>query len=100
MRTNEASLIQPVVAGVFAVSSGRLGSSVAILLGLTAVVVGGLALTRAAGRRSPRAVDTVDRFGGATVAMALGLIGAALGGLVAATAEPGVGTGNGFAGAV
>ena len=37
---------------------------------------------------------------GATVALAGGLIGIALGGLVAATSDGGVGTGNGLGGAI
>lgn len=89
MRTNEASLIEPAVAGIFAVSSGRLGSSLAIVLGLIGIVSGARAMTRSTGSAV-----------GATTAMALGLAGLTLGGLVAATADGGTGTGNGLGGAV
>ena len=37
---------QPAAPGVYAMSSGRLGASVAALVGLTGVVIGGLALAR------------------------------------------------------
>ncbi|MBM0274344.1 DUF6223 family protein [Micromonospora tarensis] len=82
---------QPHAAAALAMSSGRLGASSAVLLGLVGSVIGGLALARPAGR-----------FGaglGAGLALATGLIGMALGGLVVATSDGGVGTGNGRGGA-
>ncbi|MBB5775434.1 DUF6223 family protein [Nonomuraea jabiensis] len=65
---------------------GRLWSLVAIVLGLAGVVLGGLALARANGRRR------------AAVALAAGLAGAVVGGLVVAAAEGGPGTGYGIVG--
>ncbi|MEV4727456.1 DUF6223 family protein, partial [Micromonospora humida] len=65
--------------GVTAMSVGRLGATVAVLLGLAGVVVGGLALRRptGAGRR------------GGVPAVAAGVVGTALGGLVVASADGG-----------
>ena len=98
MRTSDATLFQPVSASVLAMSCGRLGAFVAVVIGLTGLVIGGRALARSAGRpRSPG--GTGNGGSGAVVAMALGLSGLALGGLFAATSDGGVGTGNGLAGA-
>jgi hypothetical protein len=85
---------QPAAASVYTMSSGRLGSTVAGVLGLIGVVVGGLALARPASR-----VGTGSGRLGAIVALAAGLTGMALGGLVAATADGAVGSGNGLGGA-
>lgn len=82
---------QPAAASVFAMSPGRLGAIVAALLGLAAVVIGGLALARPSGRSGTR-----SRIRGAIVA---GLTAMALGGLVVATSDSGIGTGNGRGGA-
>ncbi len=99
MRTNDATLLQPVFASVLAMSSGRLGAFVGAVVGLTGIVIGVRALARSAGRpRSPG--DTGDAGASPVVAMVLGLSGLTLGGLVAATSDGGVGTGNGLAGAV
>lgn len=85
---------QPAAATVYTMSAGRIGASVAAVLGLAGAIVGGLALARPASR-----IGTGAGRLGATVALAAGLIGVALGGLVAATAAGGVGTGNGLGGA-
>ncbi|GAA3521313.1 lysophospholipid acyltransferase (LPLAT)-like uncharacterized protein [Streptosporangium album] len=85
--------VQPDPVSVYAMSSGRLGAIVAALLGLTGVVIGGLALARFAGR-----IGTGPGRRGAIVALVAGLIGMALGGLVVATADGGLGTGNGLGG--
>ena len=53
----------------------RMVASVAAVIALSAVIVGGLALARA------RRVGTGNGFGGGIVAMMVGLIGVALGGL-------------------
>ncbi|GAB2929781.1 hypothetical protein GCM10027280_16650 [Micromonospora polyrhachis] len=84
---------QPIAASVTTMSAGRLGASVAAVLGLAGVVVGGLALARPAGR--------TRGFGRlrAPVALVAGLIGMALGGLVVTTSDSGIGTGNGRGGA-
>ncbi|TDE36538.1 DUF6223 family protein [Actinomadura sp. 6K520] len=73
----------------YTMGAGRLGSSVAGLTGLTGVIIGGRALARRAGGRN-----------GAVAALAAGLTGIVLGVLVAATADDGVGSGNGLGGAV
>ncbi|HZO30590.1 MAG TPA: DUF6223 family protein [Chloroflexota bacterium] len=84
-------LIQPDPTSAYTLTAGRLWSIVATLLGLTGVVIGGLALARSAGR-----IGTGRR--GAIVALAAGLAGAAIGGLVVAAAEGGPGTGYGIVG--
>ncbi|MDQ1042684.1 DUF6223 family protein [Streptomyces sp. V4I2] len=93
--------VQPVAAGVYAMSAGRLGASSAAVLGLVGVVIGGLALARPTGRFG---TGTGSGSGsgrlGTTLALAAGLIAMALGGLVVATSDGGIGTGNGLGGAI
>lgn len=86
--------VQPVAVGVTDFSLGRLGAATGGLLGLAAVVIAVLALTRPAGR-----LGVANGSLGATASLAAGLIAMALGGLVAATADGGLGTGNGLGGA-
>lgn len=86
--------VQPVAAGVTDFSLGRLGATTSGLLGLAAVVVAVMALTRPAGR-----LGIANGSLGATAAVVAGLTAMALGGLVAATATGGLGTGNGLGGA-
>ncbi|MEV7522152.1 DUF6223 family protein [Streptomyces sp. NPDC091371] len=86
--------VQPLAADVYTMSAGRIGSVVGGLLGLTAVVLGGMALARAAGRSR----SGFGR-GGAVAALVAGPVGMAIGALVAATADGGLGTGNGLGGA-
>ncbi|WP_086825594.1 DUF6223 family protein [Streptomyces sp. NRRL B-24572] len=88
--------VQPVAASVYTLSVGRVTSSSAALVGLLGVVNGGLALSRATGRGHLR---TWARRNGAVTALAAGLIAVAAGGAVAATADGGLGTGNGLGGA-
>jgi len=90
-----------VVASVFAISSGRLGAFVAAIVGLVGLAIGGLALARST-RRPPSAGDVGAGPGlnRALAAVALGLFGVVLGGLIVATSDGGVGTGNGLGGAV
>jgi len=87
-------LAQPIAASVYTMSAGRLGASVGALLGLTGVIIGGLALARPTSR-----IGIGNGRLGATLALAVGLIGIALGGLVVATSDGGIGTGNGRGGA-
>ncbi|MGW3496547.1 DUF6223 family protein [Streptomyces sp. NPDC001020] len=87
--------VQPIAASVYTMSSGRLGAIVAALMGLTSVVVGGLALARFAGR-----ISTGNVRSRAIMALTVGLIGMVLGALVIATADGGLGTGNGLGGAI
>ncbi|MET7271078.1 DUF6223 family protein [Streptomyces flaveolus] len=86
--------VQPVAAGFYDFSLGRLGATAGALLGLFGVVIAGLALARPASR-----LGAAGGSLGATVAVVAGLISISLGGLVAATAEGGLGTGNGLGGA-
>ena len=85
--------LRPAVS-VYTMSLGRLGAIVAGLVGLTGVVLGGLAL-RSAGR-----LGTGSGRSGAIAALAAGLIGTTLGGLVVVTADGGIGTGNGLGGGI
>ena len=84
---------QPAAAGALALSPGRLGATVAGVLGLVGVVAGGRALARRVGSAG------AGRRPGA-VALAAGSVAVALGGLVVVTADGGVGTGNGLGGGV
>lgn len=81
---------QPDAIGAYAMTPGRLGASMAALMGLMGIAVGGLALARA--RR------TGNGLGGGIVALAAGLVGSATGGLVVAAAKGGPGTGHGIVG--
>lgn len=72
----------------YVIGTGRTVPTVAAVLGLISVVVGGLALARG------------NKLAGAVVALALGLISVIVGGLHGANAAGGLGTGNGLAGAV
>ncbi|MFJ3581753.1 DUF6223 family protein [Streptomyces sp. NPDC090127] len=86
--------VQPLAATVTDFSIGRLGATTGGLLGLAAVAVAVLAMTRPAGR-----LGIAHGRLGATAAVVAGLIAIALGALVAATADGGLGTGNGLGGA-
>src|SRR5215207_6480660 len=84
-----------VAAGGYTIGSGRTVPTVAAVLGLISVVIGGLALARSAGR-----IGVGTGRVGALVTLALGLITVIVGGLHAANSAGGLGTGNGLAGAV
>ncbi|WP_280487184.1 DUF6223 family protein [Nocardia farcinica] len=78
------------LAAVTDLSTGRIAASSAALIGLAGVLAGILALTRP------------HRFGAgrtAIAALAAGLAGLAIGGVVVATARGAVGSGNGLGGA-
>lgn len=87
--SNEASA-QP----VYGMTPQRMVASTAVLLALISAVIGGLALARG--------VHRIGKGGrnGAIVALVLGPIALVAGGVVVATADGGVGTGNGVAGGV
>ncbi|HCT78866.1 MAG TPA: hypothetical protein DGT23_20360 [Micromonosporaceae bacterium] len=74
-------------------TTGRLVGSVAALVALAGVIIGGLALARPTSR-----IGTGNGRLGATMALVAGLTGIALGGLVVAAAEGGPGTGYGIVG--
>ena len=86
--------LQPAVAPVYTITPKRIAASTAVVVGLISAVIGGLALFRAARRIGNRGRR------GAFAALVLGPIGLVIGGLVVATADGGVGTGNGVAGGV
>ncbi|MFD5425955.1 DUF6223 family protein [Streptomyces sp. NPDC127084] len=77
-------------------SVGRVGASLSALVGLLGSVGGGLALARTSTRG--RAI-TWARRNGAVTALATGPVALVVGGTVAATADGGLGTGNGLGGA-
>lgn len=81
--------------GVIGPGSGRAVASLAAVVGLIGVVIGGLALARSAGR-----IGTGNGRNGAIVALVLGLIGTVLAALHLATSTGGIGTGNGRGGAI
>lgn len=80
-------------AGGTGIGSGRLVPTVAAVVGLIGVILGGLA--RSAGR-----TGTGKRRSGAIAAVAAGLISVIVGGLHSANSAGGFGTGNGLAGAI
>ena len=88
------ALVTPSAASVAAyeIGTGRLVPSVAAVVGLVSVVVGGLALARPGPAATGRAR--------AVTAVAAGLVSVIVGGVHAANAAGGLGTGNGLAGAV
>ena len=86
--------VQPAAAPVYTMTPERIAASTAALVGVIGAVIGGLALAR-----SVRRIGNRGRRG-AIVALVLGPIGLVLGGLIVATADGGVGTGNGVAGGV
>ena len=67
----------------------RIAATFAVIVALIGAVSGGLGLARSAGGRRK-----------AFVSLVLGSLGLVAGGLVVATADGGVGTGNGLAGGV
>ncbi|GAA3774870.1 hypothetical protein GCM10022225_73390 [Plantactinospora mayteni] len=84
---------QSAAVDAYTMTAGRLVGSVAALVALAGVVVGGLALARSAGR-----IGNGTGKRGAIVALAAGLTGMVGGGLVVAAAEGGPGTGYGIVG--
>ncbi|MFF5217468.1 DUF6223 family protein [Micromonospora sp. NPDC000442] len=80
----------PTAAQGMSMSGGRIGSTVAALLALAGVVVGGLAL-------APGRLRT-GRVRAGWIALVAGAVGMALGGLVVVTSDAGIGTGNGRGG--
>ena len=77
----------------YTLTTGRLLGTVASLVALAGVVVGGLTLARSAGR-----ISNGNRKRGAIAALVAGLTGMVIGGLVVAAAEGGPGTGYGIVG--
>lgn len=78
---------------VYTMSPGRIGALMAVVVGLSAVVIGGLALARSA-----RGTSHARR--GALAALVLGPSALLGGALVVATAGGGIGTGNGLGGGI
>ncbi|MFJ7067985.1 DUF6223 family protein [Streptomyces sp. NPDC101115] len=78
---------QLLAASVYTFSLGRLGSSVGAIIALAGVIIAWRALARPSSRPGP------------VPAIVAGAVGLVLGGLVAATADGGLGTGNGLGGA-
>jgi hypothetical protein len=87
-----AHLSEPAATTVYGLTPRRLWATVVAMLGLVGVVIGGLALYRAA-----RRIGNHGRRGG-IVALVTGLIAVVNGGLNLAVANGGPGTGNGVVG--
>ena len=87
-----AHVSQPAAATVYGLTARRLWASAVVVLALVGVVMGGMALFRAA-----RRIGNPGRRG-AIVALVLGAITVVNGGLVLAVATGGPGTGNGVVG--
>ncbi len=84
---------QSAAVDAYTMTTGRLVGTVASLMALAGVVIGGLALARSAGR-----TGNGNGRSGSIVAMLAGLSGMVTGGLVVAAAEGGPGTGYGIVG--
>jgi hypothetical protein len=101
MQTNETTALQPLLASITIMGSGRLGPTLIALIGLIGTVIGGRALARAKRRaRSDTNVGATSWRSGATAAIVLGAISLVLGGLFLAAADGGPGTGNGVVGSI
>lgn len=85
----------PPEVSVYTLTPERIAASVAAVVGLIGMVIGGLALAR-----SSRRIGTGTGRRGGIVALVLGPIGLVIGGLVVATADGGLGTGNGLGGGI
>ncbi|GAA2628682.1 DUF6223 family protein [Actinomadura fulvescens] len=79
----------PVAASFTTMTANRTTASIAALIGLAGLVIGGLALARSSNAQK----RTV-------IALSAGVISIVLGGLVVATADGGLGTGNGLGGGI
>jgi hypothetical protein len=88
-----AHVSEPAATTVHGPTPRRLWATAVAVLGLGSVVIGGLALSRSAGR-----IGTGNGRRGAIVALVAGLIAAVNGGLNLAVATGGLGSGNGVAG--
>jgi len=86
-------LSEPAAATVRGLTPRRVWATTVIVLGLVGVVIGGLALSRPAGRFGSASGPL-----GAIAALVAGSIAAVNGGLVLAMASGGPGTGNGVVG--
>lgn len=84
---------QPATVDATTLTTGRLLGTVAALVALAGVVIGGRALARSAGR-----FGNGNGRRGAIVALVAGLTGMGIGGLVVAAADGGPGTGEGIVG--
>ncbi|MEV0185313.1 DUF6223 family protein [Streptomyces sp. NPDC050625] len=85
--------VQSVAADAYDLTAGRLVGTVAALVSLAGVVIGGLALARS---RSASRIGNGKRR--AVVSLVAGLTGMVIGALNLAVADGGLGTGNGVAG--
>jgi len=85
--------VQSAPVDAYTLTTGRLVGTMAALIALAGVAIGGLALARSAGR-----IRNGNGKRGAIVALAAGLTGMVTGGLVVAAADGGPGTGHGIVG--
>jgi Family of unknown function (DUF6223) len=88
-----AHVSEPAATTVYGLTVRRLWATTVVVLALTGVLIGGLALARPASR-----FGTATGRLGAIVALATGLVAVVNGGLVLAFANGGPGTGNGVVG--
>ena len=84
---------QSAAVDAYTLTTRRLVGTVAVLVALGGVVIGGLALARSAGR-----IGNGNGKKGAIAALVAGLTGMVIGGLLVAAAEGGPGTGQGIVG--
>ena len=84
-----AGLLAATTVDAYTLTADRIVATAAAVVALAAVIIGGLALLRPIGRNRKRT---------SIVALATGLAGIVVGGLVVTTADGGPGTGNGVVG--
>jgi hypothetical protein len=91
--------VQSVAADAYTLTAGRLVGTVAALVALAGVIIGGSALARSTGRPGHgNGKGKGKGRRGAVVALAAGLTGVVIGTLNLAVADGGPGTGNGVVG--
>lgn len=89
-----AQVSEPAATTIYGSTPQRLWATMAAVLALVGVVIGGLALARSVGR-----IGSGNGRRGAIVTLVAGLIAVVNGGLLLAIANGGPGTGNGVVGA-
>jgi len=98
MRIIQAASFDPLLASITLMGSGRVGPTLAAMIGLIGTVIAGRALTRTNHRTDSDSEVGANREHSAATALALGAVSLVLGGMFLAAADGGPGTGNGVVG--
>jgi hypothetical protein len=101
MHTVDATAVQPLLAAITIMGSGRLGPTVSALVAVVGTVIGAFALARARHRTDgDPPVDAARARTLGAAALALGSVSVLLGGVFLAATDGGPGTGNGVVASV